>query len=181
MLPCTYYTKHDWGSVLSWNNRKKNLSHGTETQNKTFNWSKLCLCEIMGMLMYVGGVHRNKYTCSGTVSILMFLDLCIIVQFMKKNPTGCNSVSKYYYSLFIWSSTFFGRHTAHHQEPKTALAASGFSYIEGCWTCGWWTLSGTVWQNLLVGTLSLICFFKNKQTNKQTNFWKLALFPFIGK
>ena len=44
---------------------------------------------------------------------------------------------------FIWSSTCFGRHTAHHQEPKTALAASGFSYVEGCWTCSWWTLSGT--------------------------------------
>ena len=28
----------------------------------------------------------------------------------------------------------FGRHTAHHQEPKTALAASGFSYVEGCST-----------------------------------------------
>jgi S-methylmethionine-dependent homocysteine/selenocysteine methylase len=26
-------------------------------------------------------------------------------------------------------------HCAHHQEPKTALAASGFSYVEGCWTC----------------------------------------------
>jgi len=26
----------------------------------------------------------------------------------------------------------FGRHTAHHQDPKTALAASGFSYVEGC-------------------------------------------------
>jgi len=43
-----------------------------------------------------------------------------------------------------WSSTCFGRHTAHHQEPKTALAASGFAYVEGCWTCSWWTLSGTV-------------------------------------
>jgi len=32
---------------------------------------------------------------------------------------------KIYYSIFIWSSTCFGRHTAHHQEPKTALAASG--------------------------------------------------------
>jgi len=42
------------------------------------------------------------------------------------------------YSLFIWSSTRFGRHTAHHQKPKTALAASGFSYVEGGWT-----LSGT--------------------------------------
>jgi hypothetical protein len=25
-----------------------------------------------------------------------------------------------------------GKHTAHHQEPNTALTASGFSYVEGC-------------------------------------------------
>jgi hypothetical protein len=37
----------------------------------------------------------------------------------------------------------FQQHTDHHQEPKTAPAASGFSYVEGCWTCSWWTLSGT--------------------------------------
>jgi hypothetical protein len=41
----------------------------------------------------------------------------------------------FYYSTFIWSSTCFGRHTAHHQEPKTALAASSFSYVKGCWMC----------------------------------------------
>ena len=49
----------------------------------------------------------------------------------------------FYYSIFIRSRTCFGRHTAHYQEPKTALAASGFSYVEGCWACSWWTLSGT--------------------------------------
>ena len=64
----------------------------------------------------------------------MFVDPCIIVQFIKKNPTKCNNVSKFYYSIFIWSSTCFGRHTAHHQEPKAALAVSGFAYMEGCWT-----------------------------------------------
>jgi hypothetical protein len=32
---------------------------------------------------------------------------------------------KIYYSIFMWSSTCFGRHTSHHQEPKTALSASG--------------------------------------------------------
>jgi len=41
---------------------------------------------------------------------------------------------KIYYSIFIWSSTCFGRNTAHHQELKTALAASGFAYVKGCWT-----------------------------------------------
>jgi hypothetical protein len=61
----------------------------------------------------------------------------------KENLTICNSVSKFYF-VFIWSSTFFWRNTAHHREPKTALAASGFSYGDGCWTCSWWTLSGTV-------------------------------------
>jgi len=49
-----------------------------------------------------------------------------------------------YYSIFIWSSTCFGRHTAHHQEHKTTLEASGFAYVEGCWTCGCWTLSGRI-------------------------------------
>jgi hypothetical protein len=41
---------------------------------------------------------------------------------------------KIYYSMFIWSSTCFGRHTAHHQELKTTLASSGFAYVKGCWT-----------------------------------------------
>jgi len=73
----------------------------------------------------------------------MFVDPCIIVKFIKKNQTRCNNVLKFYYSIFIWSSTCFGQHTAHHQEPKTALATSGFAYVEGCWTCSWWTLLGT--------------------------------------
>jgi disulfide bond formation protein DsbB len=57
--------------------------------------------------------------------LLMFVGPCIIVQFIKKNQTRWNNVSKFYYSILIWSSACFGRHTAHHQEPKTALAASG--------------------------------------------------------
>ena len=58
----------------------------------------------------------------------------------KQNPTRCNSVSSFYF-IFIWSSTCFGWHTAHHQKPKTALAAFGFAYVEGCWTCSCWTQS----------------------------------------
>jgi len=49
----------------------------------------------------------------------------------KENPTRCNSVSEFYF-IFIWSSTCFGWHNVHHQDPKTALAASGFAYVEGC-------------------------------------------------
>jgi len=61
----------------------------------------------------------------------------------KENPTRCNSVSNIFYLIFIWSSTCFGRHTAHHQKPKTALPASGFAYVVGCWTCSCWTLSAS--------------------------------------
>jgi len=50
--------------------------------------------------------------------------------FIKKDPTRCNNVSKFYYSTFTWSSTCFGRHIAHHQEPNTALATSGFAHVE---------------------------------------------------
>jgi hypothetical protein len=34
------------------------------------------------------------------------------------------------YFIFIWNSTCFERHTAYHQEPKPALASSGFAYVE---------------------------------------------------
>ena len=34
--------------------------------------------------------------------------------------------------------------TAHHQEPKIVQATSGFAYVEGCRTCCFWTLSGSV-------------------------------------
>ena len=81
----------------------------------------------------------SQFCYSRESQYLTFVDPCIIVQLIKKNPTRCNNVSKFYYSIFKWNSACFGRHTAHRQEPKTALAASGFSYVEGCWTCGWWT------------------------------------------
>jgi hypothetical protein len=67
----------------------------------------------------------------------------------EKNPTRCNSVPNFSIPYFEWSSTCFGRHTAHYQEPKTTQAASGFAYLEGCRTCCCWTLSGNVyatWQ-----------------------------------
>jgi hypothetical protein len=54
------------------------------------------------------------------------LDVCGFVHHSinhKENPTRCNSVSKFYF-IFIWSSTCFGRHNIHHQEPKSAQADS---------------------------------------------------------
>ena len=37
----------------------------------------------------------------------------------------------------------FRRHTAHHQDLKTTLAATGFAYVEGCWPCSCWTLTAS--------------------------------------
>ena len=46
---------------------------------------------------------------------------------------------------FKWGSTCFRRHTAHHQETKTAQTAPVFTYVEYCRRYSCWTLSGT-WQ-----------------------------------
>jgi len=68
--------------------------------------------------LFLSWLIRHKLDVRGSAQLSKFI---------KKNPTRCKNVSKFYYSTFKWSSTCFGRHTAHHQEPKTALAASGFS------------------------------------------------------
>ena len=81
-----------------------------------------------------GMIKKNVYlsSCKVSVILVIFLTRLEFSKFIKKNPTRCNNASKFDYSIFIWSSTCFGRHTAHHQEPKTALEASGFAYVEGC-------------------------------------------------
>jgi hypothetical protein len=40
------------------------------------------------------------------------------------------------------------------QEPKTALATSGFAYVEGCWPCSCWTL--IFYVNCTAGNLSML-------------------------
>jgi hypothetical protein len=45
----------------------------------------------------------------------LYISWCSWIRaFLKKNPTRWNNVSTFYYSIFIWSSTCFGRHTVHH-------------------------------------------------------------------
>jgi len=74
----------------------------------------------------------------------MFVDPCIIVQFKKKIQQDATNVSEFLLFHIYIKLNMFRRYTAHHQEPKTALVASDFLYVEGRWTCSWWTLSGTV-------------------------------------
>jgi hypothetical protein len=62
----------------------------------------------------------------------------------KENPTRCNNILIFFIIPYLYEAQHVLGDTAHHQEPKTALAAFGFSYVRGCWTCRWRTLLGTV-------------------------------------
>jgi hypothetical protein len=44
---------------------------------------------------------ENPNSRKGVSVNLMFVDPCIIVRFIKKNPTRRNNVSKFYYSILI--------------------------------------------------------------------------------
>jgi hypothetical protein len=39
------------------------------------------------------------------------------------------TVFQFIIPTFVYSSTCFGRFTAHHQEPMTAVAASAFTFV----------------------------------------------------
>jgi hypothetical protein len=111
-----------------------------------------------------------KYTPE-VISLVWNMKFSVLLDIHKEKS---NNVSKFYYSLLIWNSTCFGRYTAHYQEPKTALAASGFSYVEGWWTCSWWTLSGT----LCPPTTRLTTFqvWKTRGCQCSFGFWWWAVF-----
>jgi hypothetical protein len=76
--------------------------------------------------------HVQHISNHKLMTVLMFMDPCIIVTVHKEKSNKLQLCTKFYYSIFIRSSTCFGRHTDHQQGPKTTLAASGFSYVEGC-------------------------------------------------
>jgi len=81
---------------------------------------------LIPVLIHKNPIHTLLFNFLKIREILSLLIKGYIV-FHNENPTRCNNVSKFYYSIFIWSSTCFGQHTAHHQEPKIAQVDSGFS------------------------------------------------------
>jgi hypothetical protein len=54
----------------------------------------------------------------------MFVDLCIIVQFIQTNPTGCNSVSK-----FIILYLYEAQHVSGGTPPETCWASYKYGII----------------------------------------------------
>jgi len=89
------------------------------------------------------GDYRRIFTKFCNIN-LMFVDPCIIVHLQRKTQQDATVYQNFIVPYFKWSSTCFGRHTTHHQEPKTTQAASGFAYVEGCRTYSCWTLSDSV-------------------------------------
>jgi hypothetical protein len=106
------------------------------------------------------------------------------VHFSKIHTEKSNKMQhciKLYYFVFIWSSTCFGRHTARHQEPKSALVASGFAYVEGCWTCGCWTLTaklGEWWKCWIVSstTRPLVFIWLRAFLFRTCSVWSIIFF-----
>jgi len=69
---------------------------------------------------------------SSCLRLLPRLPVTSILPWQWKIPKDATVYQNFIIPYFKWSSTCFGRHTAHHQEPKTAQAVSGFAHVEGC-------------------------------------------------
>ena len=69
--------------------------------------------------------------------------IILVTTYTSRNSKRKSNKMQHFYFILKWSSTCFGRHTAHYQEPKTALAASDFAYVASCWTCSCWTLTAS--------------------------------------
>jgi len=97
-------------------------------------------------MFLIPGWYCTTYGSKEVTVELMFEDPCIIVQFLRwKTQQDATVYQNFIIPHFKWSSTCFGQHATHHQEPETAQAASGFAYMEGCWMCSCWTLSGSIY------------------------------------
>jgi len=55
----------------------------------------------------------------------------MLVQFIKKNQQDATTHQNFIIPYLCKAQHVSGDTQPHHQEPKTALAASGFSYVEG--------------------------------------------------
>jgi len=60
----------------------------------------------------------------------MFMDLCIIVQFLQRKSQQDATVYQNFIIPLLNEAHHVSGDTAHHQEPKTAQAASGFAKPE---------------------------------------------------
>jgi hypothetical protein len=75
---------------------------------------------------------------------LTFGDPCIIVKFIKKNPTRYNNVSNFIISYLYEAQHVSGDTPSIIRSPKLHWQFPVFHMWKVVWMCSWWTLSGTV-------------------------------------
>jgi len=147
--------------------KRPNFRRRTLVNTKSVFWFSLQLF-FFGIFLTLGITQRDiilnvqKYWCKVRVILVRVLwnfnfldrfDVCGSVHRSIIHIEITNKMQQYikiYYSMFKWGLTCFGRYTAHHQELKTALAASGFAYVRDCWTLRSNNLSRMQNQKLLV-------------------------------
>jgi hypothetical protein len=96
-----------------------------EKPNKMQQFIKVLLYLILKEAQHVSGDRPPIIRGQNCTSSLWFLHNTVEVcwTFVRKRMLPKTS------NYFKWSSTCFGRHATHHQEPKTTQAASGFCII----------------------------------------------------
>jgi hypothetical protein len=127
-------------SALSWHTCPNNQVLGKNVSN----WSYVSLHDIqpsyrvgpaMTRVLIDNGIwcglriNRNRSPIN-----LMFMDPWIIVQFIKKNPTRCNNVSKF---LLFHFYLLVGGHYPPTTQPSTYEKPEAASAVLGTW---WWVL-----------------------------------------
>jgi len=77
-------------------------------------------------------------------SIVTFVDRCVIVKFIKKNPTRYNSISNFIVLYLYEAQHVLGDTPPIIRSLKLHWQPLVFHMWKFVCTCGWWTLSGTL-------------------------------------
>jgi hypothetical protein len=75
---------------------------------------------------------------------MIFVDPCIIVQFIKKNPTRCNNVRTFLLFHIYMKLSMFRATQRPSSGAQNCTGSLWFLYVESFWMCSWWTWSGTL-------------------------------------
>ena len=81
---------------------------------------------------------------------LMIVDPCIIVQYIKKNPTRCSNVSNFIIPYLYEAEHVSGDTLPIIRSLKLHWQPLVFHTWKVVWTCSWWNLQRMKNQTLLV-------------------------------
>jgi hypothetical protein len=129
-------------------NHKIESKHSSRCPNYSSNILKFCKWFSLWESQRDSDSVSGRYcSMNSNVQHLTFVDPCIIVQLVKKNPTRCNNVSH-----FIIPRLYGAQHVSGDTPPiirslKLRWQPLVFHTRQVVCTCSWWTLSGTLCTN----------------------------------